>query len=141
MRKYENLTKYLLQLNDEPVGEWIIDHKNDGSLEHPKQMPFVNYTEMVHHFIEDVYAFKDTNEDLELNRYGEILQENGLEWGGESMRGADVSTKNARCVLALIMGAVRAERFCDGALLSFFKGGSIHKWLQRLEDIDSLEES
>ena len=141
MRKYENLTKYLLQLNDEPVGEWIIDHKNDGSLEHPKQMPFVNYTEMVHHFIEDVYAFKDTNEDLELNRYGEILQENGLEWGGESMRGADVSTKNARCVLALIMGAVRAERFCDGALLSFFKDGSIRKWLQRLEDIDSLEES
>jgi hypothetical protein len=34
------------------------------------------------------------------------------------------------------MGAIRAERFCDGALLGFFKDGYILKWLKRLKDID-----
>ena len=52
------------------------------------------------------------------------------------MSAADVSDKDAQCVLALILGAVRAERFCDGALMGFFKDGSIEKWLTRLLEID-----
>lgn len=39
--------------------------------------------------------------------------------------------------MALITGAVRAERFCDGALLGFFKDGSIRKWLERLKELDN----
>ncbi len=35
------------------------------------------------------------------------------------------------------MGAIRAERFCDGALLSFFKDGYMLKWLKRLKALDS----
>ena len=54
----------------------------------------------------------------------------------ESMKNADVSNLNAQCVLALIMGAVRAERFCDGALLDSFKSGCILKWLERLNNIE-----
>ena len=38
--------------------------------------------------------------------------------------------------MALIIGAIRAERFCNGALLGFFKDGSITKWLSRLKEID-----
>ncbi len=52
------------------------------------------------------------------------------------MSEADVSDKDAQSVLALIIGAVRAERFCDGALMGFFKDGSIEKWLTRLLEID-----
>ena len=48
---------------------------------------------------------------------------------------ANVSALDGQCVMALIMGAVRAERFCDGALLEFFKDGSIKKWLERLNEI------
>lgn len=99
-------------------------------------MPFVQYTEMVHRFLDDVYEFMEHNKDFELNRYGEILNQNGIEWGSKSMSAADVSNKDARCVMALIMGAVRAERFCDGALLGFFKDGSIRRWLERLQEID-----
>ena len=44
---------------------------------------------------------------------------------------------DAKCIMALIMGAVSAERFCDGALLGFFKDGSIKKWLERLKEIDT----
>ena len=49
--------------------------------EHSIQMPFVNYFEMVHHFIEDVYDFEEQNKDFELTRYGKFLEKNGLEWG------------------------------------------------------------
>ena len=136
MYKFEILTKYLPQLVNDNFGTWIIDHENDGSPEHPIQMPYVDYTEMVDNFVRDVYAFKNDNTEYELNRYGEILNTNGIQWGGSSMSEADVSNLDARCVLALIMGAVRAERFCDGALLGFFKDGSIRKWLERLKEID-----
>ena len=134
---FEPLTKYLEQINNDDIGTWIIDHKNDGTPEHPIQMPFVNYSVMVHHFIDDVYEFIENHEDMELNHYGEILNENGIDWGTQSMSEADVSVLDARSVLALIVGAVRAERFCDGALLEFFKNGNISKWLMRLKEIEA----
>ena len=136
MSKFEQLTKYIDALDGDGFGTWIVDHENNGTPEHPIQMLFVNYSEMVHRLIDDVYAFSDNNKDFELTRYGEILERNGLEWGTKSMSEADVSSLDARCVMALIMGAVRAERFCDGALLSFFKGGSIRRWLVRLHELD-----
>lgn len=137
MKKFENLIKYLPLLEDDNIGTWIIDRENDGTPEHPIQMPFVNYSEMVHDFIKDVYDFEEKNKDFELTRYGEILEKNGLEWGSKSMSEADVSSLDGQCIMALIMGAVRAERFCDGALLGFFKDGSIKKWLERLKKIDT----
>ena len=137
MKKFENLIKYLPLLEDDNIGTWIIDRENDGSPEHPIQMPFVNYSEMVHDFIKDVYDFEEKNKDFELTRYGEILEKNGLEWGSKSMSEADVSSLDGQCIMALFMGAVRAERFCDGALLGCFKDGSIKKWLERLKKIDT----
>ena len=135
MSIFAELTKYLPLLENDNIGSWIIDRENDGTPEHPIQMPFVNYSEMVHRFIDDVYAFSDNNKDFELTRYGEILERNGLEWGSKSMSEADVSSLDAQCVMALIMGAIRAERFCDGALLAFFKNGSIRRWLERLKEV------
>ena len=135
MSKFAELTKYLPLLENDNIGSWIIDRENDGTPEHPIQMPFVNYSEMVHRFIDDVYDFSDNNKDFELNRYGEILERNGLEWSLKAMSEADVSTLDGQCIMALIMGAVRAERFCDGALLSFFKDGSIRRWLERLKEV------
>ncbi len=137
MNKFESLIKYLPLLEDDNIGTWIIDRENDGTPEHPIQMPFVNYSEMVHNFIKDVYDFEEKNKDFGLTRYGEILEKNGLEWGSKSMSEADVSSLDGQCVMALIMGAIRAERFCDGALLGLFKDGSIKKWLERLKEIDT----
>jgi hypothetical protein len=135
MKQFTELTKYIPMIEQNEIGHWQIDRENDGTPEHPIQMPFVNYSEMVHRFIDDVYNFSDNNKDFELTRYGEILERNGLEWGSKSMREADVSSLDAQCIMALIMGAVRAERFCDGALLSFFKDGSIRRWLERLKEV------
>ena len=45
---YEILTNLLPELSDsKAVGQWIADHKNDGSKEHPIQFPFVAYAEAV----------------------------------------------------------------------------------------------
>ena len=52
------------------------------------------------------------------------------------MEGADVSALDGKTVMALLVGAVRAERFCDGALLGFLETGCIGRWLQRLRQID-----
>ena len=136
MSKFDILTKCIPIIQADSIGEWVIDNENDGTLEHPIQMPFVDYSEMVDNFIDDVYAFEESNKDMELTRYEDILKDNGLEWDSESMKNADISSLNAQCVLALIMGAVRAERFCDGALLDFFKSGCILKWLERLNSIE-----
>jgi hypothetical protein len=135
MNKFDILVKYIPMIQTDGIGEWIIDKENDGTLEHPIHMPFVAYSEIVHNFIDDVYTFEENNRDMELNCYGDILENNGLKWSMKSMEKADVSNLNAQCVLALIMGAVRAERFCDGALLDFFKNGCILKWLERLNSI------
>ena len=136
MSKFDILTKYIPMIQTDSFGEWVIDKENDGTPEHPIQMRSVRYSEMVSNFIDDDYTFEESNTDMELTSYGEILKDNGLEWDAESMKNADVSNLNAQCVLALIMGAVRAERFCDGALLDFFKSGCIFKWLERLNSIE-----
>ncbi|TYS34561.1 DUF6508 domain-containing protein [Bacillus pumilus] len=133
MSQFEILTKYIPMLREDHIGEWVIDHENDGTAEHPIQMPFVNYSETVRHFIEDVYTFAEQHQELELTRYREILKENGIESEMNDMENVDISNLNAQCVLALMMGAVRAERFCEGALFNFFKRGAIVKCLERLD--------
>lgn len=136
MNKFERLTKYIPLIQDDKFGEWIIDKENDGTTEHPIHMPFVNYSQTVDSFHEDLYKFCEEHPEYEHTRYGETLEANGLKWGTESMEAADVSGLDAKCVIALLMGAVRAERFCDGALLGFFKSKCILRWLQRLKAID-----
>ena len=44
------------------------------------------------------------------------------------MCSADVSDFTGRQVVALLLGAVRAERFCNG---------SVKRWLERLVEIDN----
>lgn len=136
MGKFESLTKYLPQLEGDEIGTWFVDRENDGTPENPIQMPYVNYSVMVHRFIDDVYAFVHANEDYGLTQYREIMEQNGLGGDGTPVHEADVSNLDGRCVMALIVGAVRAERFCDGALLGCFKSGSIRRWLKRLKEID-----
>lgn len=136
MSRFDILTKYIPLIQKDNIGEWVFDKENDGTIEHPIQVPFVNYSEVVNNFVDDVYAFEESNKDMELTRYGEILKNNGLEWDTVSMEIADVSNLNAQGILALIMGAVRSERFCDGSLFEFFESGCILKWLERLRSIE-----
>lgn len=133
---YEGLTDILRELPQGEYGSWIIDRENDGSPENPIQMPFVSYSEIVRKFMDAVFTFEKNHPEYGLNRYRDILEQNGIEWGSVSMDAVDVSGKDGICVVALLLGAVRAERFCDGALLGFFQKGSIQRWLECLKEID-----
>ncbi|MCL2387970.1 MAG: DUF6508 domain-containing protein [Defluviitaleaceae bacterium] len=134
---FETLTKYIGKFDTaDSLGEWIIDTKNDGTLENPRHMSWVNYTDLVIAFKREFYQFSKDNPEYELSQYSTILQANGLKWSKNEIRSIEADKLDAKCILALIMGAVRADRFSEGALLGFLKDGNISNWLKRLKDID-----
>lgn len=134
---YESLTKYLDEFTGTEFGTWIVDKKNDGTPEHPLEFPFVNYSRVVDQFIHDVYSFVDNHEEMGLHSYQKVLEENGIKWNAKSMETAVVDDLDAKCVIALIFGVIRAERFSEGILLVFLKNGSIIRWLERLKTLDA----
>ena len=136
MKKYSVLTKYINLLENDNAGEWIVDKGNDGSAERPIQLPFVIYSITVDKLADDIYKFAKESDEIVPSKYAEILQANGIEWNSDSMIKADVSVLDAQCILALLIASLRAERFCDGALLGFIESGAVTRWLKRLQELD-----
>ena len=136
MKKYSVLTKYSNLLENDNVGEWIVDKENDGSSERPIHLPFVSYSIAVNNLADDIYKFAKESNEIVPGKYAEILQANGIEWGYDSMMKADASVLDAKCILALLIASLRAERFCDGVLLGFIKNGAVTRWLKRLQELD-----
>lgn len=136
MKKYSALTKYINLLKNDIVGEWNCDKENDGSSERPMHLPFVIYSITVHRLEGDIYKFAKESDEIVPGKYAEILQANGIEWGYDSMMKADASVLDAQCILALLIASLRAERFCDGALLGFIESGAVTRWLKRLQKLD-----
>ena len=136
MKKYSALTKYINLLKNDNAGEWICDKENDGSSERPIHVPFVSYSIAVNNLADDIYKFAKESNEIVPSKYAEILQANGIEWGYDSMMKADAYVLDAKCILALLIASLRAERFCDGALLGFIKSGAVTRWLKRLQELD-----
>ena len=133
---YESLTRLIPKLGEEEYGTLIVDNESKGTMDDPIRMPFVDYSPAVIELMKAVYAFKDEHPDFELTKYEEILNSNGLEWSRQSMSEADVSNADGRLVMALLLGAIRADRFSEGTLLGFLEEGSVLRWLKRLKEID-----
>lgn len=137
---FESLTKHLPAIeNAEGFGNWVVDRESKGTMDDPIEMPYVNYGTTVADVEQAIYDFVDEYPEYELTHYYDILERNGLEWDSQAMSGADVSELDGQAVMALLLGAVRAERFCDGALLGFFEDGSMRRWLLRLKGIDGRD--
>lgn len=136
MKKYSALTKYINLLKNDNVGEWIVDKEHDGSSERPIHVPFVSYSIAVNNLADDIYKFAKESYEIVPGKYADILNANGIEWGYDSMMQADASGLDAQCILALLIASLRAERFCDGALLEFIESGSVTRWLKRLQELD-----
>lgn len=135
---FEGLTKHLPAIEKaEGFGNWVIDREGKGTMDDPIQMPYVDYVTTVTNVAQAIYDFADEHPEYELTHYRDILERNGLEWGSRAMSGADVSDLGGQAVMALLLGAVRAERFCDGALLGFFEDRSMRSWLLRQREIDN----
>lgn len=85
---------------------------------------------------DDIYKFAKESDEIVPSKYAKILQANGIEWNHDSMIQADASGLDAQCILALLIDSLRAERFCDGALLGFIESGAVARWLKRLQELD-----
>ncbi|OCN05229.1 hypothetical protein A4S06_02265 [Erysipelotrichaceae bacterium MTC7] len=133
---YKKLTKYIPLVEVEEFGEWIVDNVNDGSKEHPIQFPFVNYSIIIRELQQDIYLFNDEHPEYGLNNYYEILEQSHISWDSESMLDANIDELEGTTIMALLIAAVRSERFCDGAFLNFLEKGAVYKWLKRLKEID-----
>lgn len=134
--KHEQLTTFLSQFTENHFGDWFFDEENDGSEDHPMQLPFVNYDSVVYEFVDAVYTFIDTHKTFGTEYYGYFLSKANIECGMESMEKADVSSLDEQTVMALIVGAIRSDRFCEGSLKHFLETGKIAAWLLRLKEID-----
>lgn len=77
---FEQLVGLLDKIKEDSIGEWIIDKENDGTPEHPMQMPFVAYSRFVRQFEDAVYNFEEEHPEYGLNRYGLILEKCGINY-------------------------------------------------------------
>ena len=114
------------------------EQTGDGSTERPYQIPYYVYSDVVCKFEEEVYKFEEEHPEFQLDQYIDIMLLNGIKWDEEIMTNADVSSFNGQAVMALILGAIRAEKFCSGALNLFLKQGCIERWLTRLQEIAEI---
>jgi hypothetical protein len=133
---YETLIEYLSKLDNSDYGKWHVDTEHKGTEEDSFHMPFVGYERIVIDLEHAIYDFVDIHPEVELTKYSEILEQNGLEWGTDSMEQTDVSSLDGRAVMALLVGVLRADRFCEGVLLGFLNSGTMNRWLERLKEID-----
>ena len=78
---YKSLTDFLPMLEEDKIGDWAIDRVNDGTPEHPIQMPFVNYSRLVREVEDAIYDFEQMHPEYGLNRYSSFLETNGKTYG------------------------------------------------------------
>lgn len=138
---FEELTKFLPDFEKaNGYGQWT-EIEGKGTPEEPCRLPQINYGSLVMSVEKAVCGFHEEHPEFGLNHHAQILEENGLSWDSEVMEKADVFTLDGQAVMALLLGVIRAERFCNGALLSFFENGCVKRWIERLREIDDKEGS
>lgn len=122
IKKYEVLTKYISAFSN----DFQVKEKTKG----------LNQT-LISNFIDDVYMFKDENKEMDLIHYERILQEHGFEWSMNSLMSANVSQLDDSAVMAVIIGMLRADYYCNGSLDTFISEGCIVNCLRRLYELDN----
>ena len=66
---FQELTGFIERLDSEEYGNWVINKENDGSPEHPIQMPYVNYGREAIAFEDAVYKFVDEHPEYDMKNY------------------------------------------------------------------------
>lgn len=85
--------------------------------------------------LKEIAHFVPFYEKDDLTRYGDLLKNAGFEWSSEGLENADVSQSNEVAILALLVGAFRADHFDNGYFEQLAEAGHIERWLIRLKEI------
>lgn len=135
--KFKVLTKYIPRMTgDLPNGEWVSDKEGYDLKEWWIRLSFVHYSDFMVSFLSEVHDFARSHPEYKLNNYRKIIEKNGLEWEYDSLKKADPDRLDEQCILALVVAAVRMDRFSEGVLRHFLEDGYLLKWLKRLEAMD-----
>ena len=131
--RFDPLTKFIPLLKNTDFGGWA--HGDS-----PNQMGYVTYSDVVENYMQAVYAFGEAHPEYEHTQYRAMLESHDL-FSKKAWIAADVKKLDAKCVIALLTGAIRIDRFCEGTLLSMLENGCVIRWLERLEEIDKEDEA
>ena len=102
-----------------------------------KDSRYFEYSEPVVNFLRDLHSFSDEHPDAQSGDFAETLAANGIDWELDSMTEADETNLDGECIVALLSGAIRGDRFCEGAFMNFLENGAAVRWLKRLVVLDT----
>lgn len=78
---FESLTRFIPQCElAEGFGVWVVNREHTGAPDDPILFPYVAYGQLVTGVEDSIAAFMADHPELELTRYGKILEESGLAW-------------------------------------------------------------
>ena len=128
---YEKLTVFLPKLEDKPAEESFAPYGTQISVSS------MYYDQIVGMFDDAIMQFVSDHEEMGLRQYYDIMESAGIMPNRDPMRHKGISSLDGRTTVALIVWAMRADRFSPGSLMQFCKDGSIVRCLRRLKQIDS----
>ena len=131
---YEKITNFIEKFdNMKKFGEWkgyYEDYKDGKKTFHAG---YFDYNDTVEAFEDAMY------DGFTVRDYPDILEKIKERVGTQEIYDVSVSALNANEILACLTGAIRAERFCDGALAGALEDGFITRCLVRLREIDEKQ--
>ena len=127
---FEIITEFLPKLKKDSYGEYGFFEKENNCLTYYD----AEYSDTVMEFIDAVYAFLNAHKEMDLVNYKKIISDS--EVNPDNLTSEELTILDGRTTMAFIIYAIRKDRFCDGALLTRLRNGSIEKWLKRLKEID-----
>lgn len=135
MLKYKTLTDHIDVLSNSNFGEWSSGNSSEDAV----ALPFVIYSKEVMDFLLSVDNFLDVENNDIFFDYKSLLEKENIEYSMDAFIAADINKLQAETLCAMIIGTIRADRFCEGVLLESFENGHILKWLKRLKELDEAK--
>ena len=128
---YEQVTSYLGKLK---LAHWKYpENQGDGSHDNPYIAGFPEYDETTREFMKKMYEFVPN----EGQNYDEVIYKATGHDCHDDLTRVDVSKLDGDIILCMIFSRVRGERYSDGIFGSYVAGGTMDKWLKRLQEIDN----
>ncbi len=137
MQKHKILTDHIKELTDIKYGEWS---SGEVDSEDTIGIPTVSYNSAVNRFLFDFELFITKNSDIKYHNYEDVLKRAKIKNNAEDFYNTDIADLSSAVILAMIIGILRKDRFCEGILLNAFENGYILRWLKRIKEIDIKEE-
>lgn len=135
MQKYKLITDHIKKLSNIKYGEWISEENVDDT-----NMPIIPYNKPVYDFLLDLDRYIAQNPNIDYSDYDSVLKRAKIKNEINAFFSTDFSRLSIEAIFAMILGTIRADRFCEGVLLEAFEGGHILRWIKRIKELDELNE-